>query len=255
MNLIPAKNYTPPDIPTLDTIRADPAPLKRLPSRWQKNAAAAVCIGLMGTTVLTSCFPLALLLHGGGAGGGPIYTPRPTPQEVAGMNWNQIGVERDDLVLHKHVSEAGRIWYTARLTDSEAFNTVKAYLTFAGLTLDMDTPDYFVHVQDHQIYLDLYDAERGIAVAFIGWDSIHTDTVRLEDIVANVAFEFSKIADINVLGIANPRISIWSPDVDKKTGLVTESEIARARMILEDQLTSHILQHVGQLIRAGLLER
>ena len=75
----PVAQYTPPEYPTNADAKNNPALLKKLPSRWRRNAAAAACVGLMGTMTLAGCpiFP-----HHGGAGGAPIYVVHLTEQEA-----------------------------------------------------------------------------------------------------------------------------------------------------------------------------
>ncbi|MCL2563710.1 MAG: hypothetical protein FWE08_06715 [Oscillospiraceae bacterium] len=83
-HLIPAKSYTPPQYPTRADTRGNPALLKKLPSKWRKNAAAVACIGLLGIALLSGCTTSSPNgngndcgwddhLHHGGSGGAPIY--------------------------------------------------------------------------------------------------------------------------------------------------------------------------------------
>ena len=79
LNIVPMTNYTPPKLPTLQSAKNNPALLKKLPSRWQKNAAVIACIGIMGAMSLTACDSWA---HHGGAGEEPFYVVSPTETEA-----------------------------------------------------------------------------------------------------------------------------------------------------------------------------
>jgi hypothetical protein len=82
LSLSPVAQYSSPNYPTNTEADSNPALLKKLPSRWQRNAAAFACVGFLGTVTLTSCDPF---LHGGGSGGAPIYVVYLTEQEALAM--------------------------------------------------------------------------------------------------------------------------------------------------------------------------
>ncbi|MCL2357411.1 MAG: hypothetical protein FWC70_09725 [Defluviitaleaceae bacterium] len=44
----PMKEYSAPNIPTLEYAKENPSLLKKLPQRWRKKAAAFACIGAVG---------------------------------------------------------------------------------------------------------------------------------------------------------------------------------------------------------------
>ena len=79
LSLCPVSSYAAPAYPTKIDAGGDSALLKKLPSRWQKGAAAA-CVGLMGAAALTGCPPP--WPHGGGSGGAPMYVAHLTEQEA-----------------------------------------------------------------------------------------------------------------------------------------------------------------------------
>ena len=52
--LSPVKDYTPPQLPTLQETRKNPVLIKKnLPQRWRTNAKVITCIGLFGAGLLT----------------------------------------------------------------------------------------------------------------------------------------------------------------------------------------------------------
>ena len=132
----PVKEYETPKIPTLDSANVDHVLLKKLPSRWKRNAAVVACVGIMGVAILVGCASTADPLNGshhGGAGGLPFY------------------------VVH--------------LTEQEALGIIRAQLETAGLNLGAIPPNYDVTVYGQNIGIDLFDEERNVAVVKMeqGW--------------------------------------------------------------------------------------
>ncbi|MCL2361369.1 MAG: hypothetical protein FWC73_06110 [Defluviitaleaceae bacterium] len=99
LSIVPMTDYTPPSLPNLQSAKANPVLLKKLPSRWQKNATVIACIGVIGGMTLASCMNRP---HHGGAGDAPIYvtyrteaeatpTPAPTPEPIIDDWWCHYG--------------------------------------------------------------------------------------------------------------------------------------------------------------------
>ena len=144
-NLNPIETYQPPKIPTFaDTASSadKSALLKRLPSRWARNAAVIACAGILGVSVLSGCgLPnnrFDSLLHHGGGGSNPTY------------------------IVH--------------LTEQEALTIIQTQLEAAGLSFGATPPKYTVDVNQRVfgipriVELGLFDSERNVAVANIhGW--------------------------------------------------------------------------------------
>ena len=55
INITPVKKYAPPKYPTMTSAKSDPKLLRKLPSRWEKNAAVVAAVGMLGAMSLTSC--------------------------------------------------------------------------------------------------------------------------------------------------------------------------------------------------------
>ena len=53
LSICPVETYNAPEIPVFGSDNS--AILKKLPSRWQKNAKILACIGIVGTLTLSGC--------------------------------------------------------------------------------------------------------------------------------------------------------------------------------------------------------
>ena len=51
----PVENYQAPLLPQTNKTGDNTVLLKKLPSRWQKNAKIVTCVGLVGTLTLSGC--------------------------------------------------------------------------------------------------------------------------------------------------------------------------------------------------------
>ena len=263
----PAENYTPPELPMLEDVRKDPMFLKTLPQRWKNNAKILTCMGLIGVGVLTlsSCdYLLDNLTHNGGDGGAPIYVTHPTEQDVEAFIPTQIVTKELEFRAHYGGSGAGP-FYVVHMTEQEAMSVIRSQLEIAGLRFDAIPPAYTVTQSDTlghwetDFNIDLFDADRGVAIVNIGNRNGRGD---------EIAEEFERRRSINSVGV------FWSPIVspDAEFGFSwdmdwgdsnsshepTEEEIAdakkRARPILEERLYAEIQEFINVLITEGLLE-
>ena len=55
ISLTPVKRYAPPKYPTQTRAELDPKLLRKLPSRWEKNAAVVAAVGMLGAMSMASC--------------------------------------------------------------------------------------------------------------------------------------------------------------------------------------------------------
>jgi len=209
LTIIPTSNYTPPKLPTLQAAKTNPTILKKLPSRWQKNATVIACIGIIGTITLASCTRSHYenWLHHGGAGGAPFYVAYPTEQETYGNNngeryepWPHNGgdggapfyvvcpteqeveniietpeqlaarLAEAELELRVHWGGSGSSpFYVVHITEQEILGFIQAKLESAGLDLSATPPENIVETWGSSHGLDLYDAQRRVAVAHLSW--------------------------------------------------------------------------------------
>ena len=229
--LSPAASYTPPEYPTLAQAGTDNTLLKKLPSRWQHNAAVVACAGMLAMTTLAGlvgCSDNAYIRpHHGGEGGAPQYTVYPTESETPfvypppvsdnGLDVapednevlfvypplapdSGLNIAPEDLDIHVRIHQGGAGAgpnYVVYLTEQEALGIIYRMLTAAGLDLSATPPDYTVSTwPDIYITLDFFDQQRGIAVAFhdanVWWESIQREVV------------------INYFTALNPDLTFWA---------------------------------------------
>jgi len=186
----PVNTYEAPKIPTLEETRDNPELLKKLPSRWQKNAAVIVSIGLMGAITLSGC----------ALGDAPTYTMPPTgdvpyytppaytvspaytyPPNTTSEAQREVlaniraRLETAELELRTHHGGSGPgPFYVIHITEQEMLGFIRAYLEAAGLNLSATPPEYNVDDPwdgNSSIGLDLYDSERSVAIAYLDWQA------------------------------------------------------------------------------------
>jgi len=213
LSLTPVQSYAAPAIPTLSDTRANPALLKKLPSRWQKNAAVITCIGLAGTLTLSACANLGRP-YAGAEGETTSYVTQITEQETSSeifestteqetlsytyatttagatersanpvtttqqqVTVGSIVVRGTELELRVHHGGGGGApTYIVHLTEQEAFGIIQAQLEAAGLRFGATPPNVTVLEDWHfgpSIGLDLYDRQRRVAISFISWETNH----------------------------------------------------------------------------------
>jgi len=154
LSVNPVKTYSAPALPTFGD--DNPTLLKKLPSRWQKNAKVIACIGLVGAFTLSGCnYPLS-------------------QNPMLNFITARASYTEDELVLRLHTGGSGSAFYVVHLTEQEAFGIIRARLEAAGLNLS-DTPptrmlDAIQRGGMNVRNLDLFDERRNVAVALIGWE-------------------------------------------------------------------------------------
>jgi len=179
LTLNPVAQYTPPALPTL----ADKPQLKKLPSRWRKNAAVVTCIGLAGSLTLSTCANLggpAAVTEGTTA----TYVTRLTEQETTSdilesttefsttIDYLMTTMAATDKTITK-TTTATRVTTTAQattalsadlqyrahyggsgagpqyvvyFTEQEAWGIIRAQLEAAGLSFNATPPGHTVDV-------------------------------------------------------------------------------------------------------------
>jgi hypothetical protein len=218
--LNPVGKYARPKYPVYAEACDNPELLKKLPSRWQKNANVIACIGLIGTATLTGCPPWGEVcsacgkMHHGGAGGAPVYV--------------------------------------VFLTEQEALSLIREKAEKLGLNLNAAPPDYTVEIDRFfdtvKIGLDFFDEEKNVALSLVsllesdwlwGRDSLNREVAKL------AAEEFAKQEnDISVGVLYNPG---ESPCLDPKTKEEIEKE-------LRENLAGQVRQFIEGLQAQGIIQ-
>ncbi|MCL2377004.1 MAG: copper amine oxidase N-terminal domain-containing protein [Defluviitaleaceae bacterium] len=153
LQISPVTDYKAPEIPMFGDNNSDI--LKKLPSRWQKNAKVIASLGLVGIFALSGC------------------------DGRDNINWRQNNIEynlgyaqgiyngysESELLVRLHTGGGGGSGYIVHLTEQEAFGIIRARLGTAGLVFGSIPPGYTVRERG----LDLYDARKGVGITFVGW--------------------------------------------------------------------------------------
>ncbi|MCL2856579.1 MAG: hypothetical protein FWE19_02485 [Oscillospiraceae bacterium] len=291
LSIRPVEKYEAPEIPTLRDTRSNPALLKKLPSRWKKNAAVITCIGLMGSSVLSGCVePSVGNLgtdsnngqdeyssdnggEGGYNGGYALDKENGTEENLSYSGGEYNGYSEFDLSIRIHGGGAGFAAYVVHLTEQEAVGIIRAQLEAAGLRLNDAPPEYTALEEwwGPAIGIDLFDARRNVAITHLDWQQSHQPFMRGgRDFADMVAEDFVEQTDISVgvfytsgffpEGWAVRRHWFETDDGQwdyEELSRPTDEEIARAkaeaRPILEERLTAQIQEFVAFLQAEGVI--
>ncbi|MCL2837706.1 MAG: hypothetical protein FWE04_01375 [Oscillospiraceae bacterium] len=211
LSINPVENYDAPKIPTLDD-NGNAEMLKKLPNRWKKKAAVIACAGIVGVSALS----------------------------ISGCAiFNNTNNRINDCDYWCHHGGAGMAMYIVHLTEQEALGIIRPQLEAAGLNFSAEPPSETVEVDRRNISLDLFDAERNVAVA-------HTNTWR----DANLFIEGWECdcddPDITIGVFQTEEIERWNRPSDDERA----EDIAK----LEGQLTEQVQEFIAYLRAAGILE-
>jgi len=270
----PVAKYNAPKYPAYTETRGNPALLKKLPSRWEKNARVIACIGLMGSIALSSCatqIPGGITpntgttlgsindidLHHGGAAMPPVYVVYPTEQEA----YTRIEGRANDIVVRTHHGGGGGgPIYVAYLTEQEALSIIRAEAEAAGLRLGAIPPDYNVEVWGEAVGLDLFDEDKSVGFALINKDGSNFNFWYGVGIANEAMAEFARLHNINVGIFDNPGETVgWDIPERLESEYFEAKEVtvegkAQAAIDLEAQLAAQVREFIEQLQAQGILE-
>jgi len=194
ISVTPVNKYAQPKYPTQENAKLAPELLRKLPSRWQKNAAVVAAAGLFGAITLTSCGILEPKLDGANSG----YSP----ESENFLNVAPVFIHGEGTGSMGCVMIAPPVF----LSEQEALAIIKNIAEIEGLNFKAEPPGYIAtenkietdhkYSWDNNIYilgggsvgLDLYDAENQVAVTFISMDKAKMHYV---DAKGNVTMESS----------------------------------------------------------------
>jgi len=229
--ITPAQSYAVPKIPTLKDAKTNPAMLKRLPSRWKRNAAVVACVGVMGMTALTGCANVFSRFDDNGV----------RTVTRSGMELN---------IITHHGGAVGSPFYVISLTEQEAFGIIRQQLEIAGLNFGAIPPEYTVNVWEWvDVGLDLFDEEKNVAVANVSWADSHIRFAPSGSWFAEEASEefAQKTGDI-VVGV------FYNPGEDIGWSRPSAREQREAIPLLKENLTEQVQAFIALLQEQGILE-
>ena len=165
----PVKKYAPPKYPTQKEAALAPELLRKLPSRWEKNAAV---VAMLGLAALNSCGAFEAKIAG--------YSPNSdnflnvAPIFAHGEGTGAIGC---DMVAPP-----------VFLSEQEALAIIKSVAGEAGLKFEAAPPEYTATknktetkyswdykskyvLGDGEVGMDLYDDKKGVAVSYVSMES------------------------------------------------------------------------------------
>ena len=208
----PLKTYSTPKYPDYSQAGDNPDMLKKLPSRWRKNAKVLACIGLTGTLSLSGCFPFFLgdstcsncgFPHLGGSGGSPIYV--------------------------------------VYLTEQEARTVMREKWESMGFDFNSTPPDYTVNISEEQdIGIDYYNEEKKAGLSLVsmyesGKHWCYGDNVYTAQMAAKEFEELYKDVDVGVLYNPKKNIGMSEPNAKQKQA---------AQEALKAQLESQVREFI-----------
>jgi len=183
ISVAPVKKYAAPKYPTQTDAKFSPNLLRKLPSRWEKNAVVVAAVGMLGMMTLASC--------GRGEIMGDISYSIPSEQEVTsdvceteeetfmleGEVAPPVFATEQDYVETEKVTNflnyerekmpvpPGGIGPPAIISEQDALDIIKSMVEFEGLNFESDLSEYS-NITNAQI--DLYDFGNQVAIIYEG---------------------------------------------------------------------------------------
>ena len=261
LDVSPVEEYEAPDIPTFED--NNPAMLKKLPSRWKKNAKIIACVGIIGA--------LTLLKGGGMIGWRRAYNANHHIIHNLGYtHGSHRGFSRDRLLVRLHSGGMGSSIYMVHLTEQEAFGILRARLEAAGLNFDAAPP--WLGFDQEQIVssygflswlfrdnnagstIDLFDTEKGVGITYISRHNFGRfatmDELELAIWVERMHAERANDIEVGIFFSIGQLVGGSAPIM-----IPLPWEIIRSRPILVRQLINQADKFIARLQSEGILER
>ena len=255
LSVSPVEDYKAPEIPTFENNNS--ALLKKLPSRWQKNAKIIAGLGIIGVLALS-----------GRVGGGNMAEGLFSDGIVHNLGYTQgsyRGFSEANLLVRLHTGGRGISFYMVHLTEQEAFGIIRARLEAAGLNFDATPPGNSVSISFpflgdgfDDVGLDLFDIEKDVGVTHVGWLGGGRAFMPSEREVAGWIGEmFAEQAGAIEVGVFyNPGQYISGGIIGPRWNRRPSSrETTAARPILVRQLINQADMFIARLQSEGILER
>ena len=285
LSMNPVEAYQAPEIPKLG--ENNPDLLKKLPSRWQKNAKIIAGLGLAGVFAFSGCGNVTREIRPSNVentqGGYNIGTAKEIPPYGIEYNPEYVkgyynGYSDDDLLVRLHSGGSGISFYMVYLTEQEALGIIRARLEASGLNFDATPPpgivlgevprgdswmgdiDWHISRNFDYIEIELFDEQKGVGVAHVGWlgtggrgfgGPIESQMAeRIDELFTE------RLSDIVVGTFYNP--GARAGDTGSWTSTLrhpTNAEVAERRPALERNLITQAEKFIARLQLEGILER
>jgi len=249
--LHPINKYKPPNLPTMQEMQANPAPLAQMPNRWRKKAAVVMCASFIGAAAMfSSCDALGELYPQWRS-----YTESRSNTEeddwLFHSNHNQAVTDILSLRFH-HGGAASPPFYVVHLTEAEALDIIRTQLEAAGLDFGTAPPNYSTYIGRTRFESSLFDNSNNVAIVKIpGFGSYAS---------RRVGAELNEQADNIVFGVfRNPSRFVtdsWyrdTPSDDTPSAEAQQEAYEEARPILLERLNEQIEEFIELLREKGIL--
>jgi len=265
------KEYNPPKYPTYQDAKADPALLRKLPSRWKKNIGAFACAALLSGAIMTGgCF-----IPGGGNGNyngngnngnGGHYTENGSNNNNKNNGNNNNGnnngnINIDDIIASGggfHHGGSGVSIYIVYLTEQEAIDVIRGKAEYLGLPMRDTPPNVSVTVSyedfwgmvDREVGLNLFNADKNIGISHVGNMRWNNQWIASE---AQEMFD-AKNNDLTV-GVFHGGVeAVNNPENFYIGRPPTETERAEISERLKQHLTAQVREFIEWLQAAGIIQ-
>lgn len=238
LDIAPMRDYTPPSVPTLDEMRKDSVVLQKLPKRWVKNAAILAGVGVLSLSVLAGC------------------ADRDADDGLCGQVTVHDTTSSYNMVFRLHHGGLGIANYVVHLTEQEVFGIIRRGLEAAGLRFCDEPPGYMAFEGNDwlpPIALDLFDAERNIAISHLAWEhSFAPFRPRAGDAARMYEALFARETDITIGAFYTPHYNLRTRDSLSDRQMRTARR--RARPVLEAAVEDQIADFIAQLRHQGIID-
>jgi len=278
----PVEDYIAPEIPKLGENHSDL--LKKIPSRWQKNAKIIAGLGLVGIFALSSGCGVADSENGHRhMQGSSIRELRPNniEHDLWYTHRSYSGYSEANMSIRLHTGGGGSSGYMVHLTEHEAFAIIRTRLEAAGLVFGATPPEeaklvfpepqigdsddntgWFLRRDYGDVELDLFDVQKGVGLVNVRWLGSSRSFMPSERELARRIEELfvERVDGIIVGAFYNPGMSAGGSEWSDNTGWwvpirPSNDEAEESRPILVGQLIRQADMFVARLQSEGILEQ
>ena len=244
-NLTPCERYAAPELPKAD--EKNTVLLKKLPSRWQKNAKVVAAIGLASAIIFSGC-----------AGFSDIGTQN---NEQRYNEAFRVSNSRSDIEVRLHFGGSGTAFYVAHITEQEATQMILALLETAGLDLSTRLPDFRALAGFTPAFeLDLFDESKNVGIVFVDNLCRHssfrgrTDVIKEEFARVDEDMTVGIFSHMNTHSLGNARESFGEDRSEwPDTFTLSNREKREVRLAIDERITREVQEFVEELRTIGVL--